>query len=108
MKINELFEKIQNEFQPEDLNGEIVLNGNSIVWTYKLDDNCEELEDFYSLYEDEISFDFESISSEELLREAQTEDLDKLENFIDILEETDNWIISEAEIADKVISFKIS
>jgi len=107
MNINELFGKIQEEFQPEDLNGELVLHGNCIVWTYKLDENCEELENFYGMYEDEISFDFESASSEELLLDAQNEDLEKIENLIDLVDNFDNWSISEPEINDKVISFKI-
>jgi len=108
MEIKELFEKLQEEFQPEDLNGELILHGNNIVWTYKLDDNCEELENFYGMYEDEISFDFESASSEEILRDAASDDLDLIENFMESIEEIDNWNISDTDIAGEIISFKIS
>lgn len=106
MNINELFEKIQDEIQTEELEGELVLHGNCIVWTYKLDD-CEELEGFYDLDEDEICFDFESICIEELLQEAYEKDNEKLTAFIDQLEEMDNWTFSDPETIDEIISFKI-
>ena len=106
MNINELFEKIQDEIEIEELEGELVLHGNCIIWTYKLDD-AEELEGFYDLDEDEICFDFESTCDEELLQDAYIKDIEKITDIIDQLEELDNCTFSDPETNDDVISFKI-
>jgi len=105
MNINELFEEIQNEFLPEELNGEFLLQGNLIIWSYNLDENAEEI-DYSDSDEDDNYFNFESSSSEELLKEAYHEDLDKLNEFLDELGET-NWNISDFETIENIISFKI-
>jgi len=106
MNINELFEVIQDEFLPEELNGDFLLHGNVIIWSYNLTENSEEL-----LYldedEEEELFNYEASSSEELLQEAYQEDLEKLQQFLDSIEETDNWSFSDGEIVDDVIVFKI-
>ena len=105
MNINELFEEIQNEFLPEELNGEFLLQGNLIIWSYNLDEDAEEI-DYTEDDEDDNFFNFESSSSEELLKEAYHEDLDKLNEFLDELGET-NWNISDFETIENIISFKI-
>ena len=106
MTINELFEKIQDEFLPEELNGEFQLQGNCIVWTYNLDIDTEEIqtpdED-----DDESPFNFESPSTEELLQEAYDDDYDALETLLDELDEIGNWELSEPETNENIISFKI-
>jgi len=106
MNISELFEAIEDEFTSDDLNGEFTLLGNVIVWSYNLDDDCEDLPSNDD-DDDEYCFDFESQTAEELLLEAHQEDLDKLNELLDELEETDNWTISDAEAVEKIISFKI-
>jgi hypothetical protein len=106
MNINELFEAIQDEFFPEELNGEFLLYGNVIIWSYNLTEDSEEL-NFLNDGEEEDSFSFEASSSEELLQEAYQEDFDKLQELLDNIEETDNWTISDNEIIDDVITFKI-
>ena len=108
MNISELFEEIQNKFLPEDLNGELTLHGNCIIWTYNLDEEEVEIivpnddED-----EDAPLFDFESSSSEELLQDAYDEDILLIEQLLDELEESGNWSFSEPEISENIISFKI-
>lgn len=105
MNINELFETIQEEFLPEDLNGEFILHGNVIIWSYNLSDDCEELD--YIDEDEEDGFSFEASCSEELLQEAYQEDYDKLHLFLDSIGEMDDWTFSDSEIVDEVIVFKI-
>ena len=106
MNINELFETIQNEFLPEELNGEFLLHGNVIIWSYNLTEDSEEL--FYLDEDEDDGFSFEASSSEELLREAYQEDLEKSQQFLDGIEEMDNWTFSDSEVVDDVIVFRIS
>lgn len=105
MNINELFEEIQNEFLPEELNGEFLLQGNCIVWTYNLEEDSEQI--VYDEDDEENLFSFEASSSEELLQEAYQEDLEKLNDLLDELEETMNWNLSDFETSESIISFKI-
>lgn len=105
MNINELFEVIQDEFLPEELNGDFLLHGNAIIWSYNLTEDSEEL--LYLDEDEEELFSYEATSSEELLREAYQEDLEQLQQFLDSIDETDNWSFSEGEIVDDVIVFKI-
>ena len=105
MNINELFEVIQDEFLPEELNGDFLLHGNVIIWSYNLTEDSEEL--LYLDEDEEELFSFEASSSEELLQEAYREDLEKLQQFLDSIEENDNWSFSDSEIVDDVIVFKI-
>lgn len=106
MNISELFEQIQDRFLPEDLNGEFILQGNCIVWTYNLDDDCEDItapnED-----DEEFNYSFEAMSSEELLQEAYDDDLQQLEGLLDELEEYNNWTLSTPDINENIISFRI-
>jgi len=104
MNINELFETIQDEFHSEELNGEFLLDKNIIIWTYIITEDCEEAE---YLDDDEESFNYEVVSSEEALHEAYQEDFTKLEEFLNDIEEIDNWTVSDTEIDDDVIVFKI-
>jgi hypothetical protein len=105
MNINELFETIQDEFDSEDINGEYLLFGNVIIWSYNITENSEELE-FINEDDEEEIFNFEASSSEELLEEAYQSDFDKLQELLDRIEETE-WTFSDSEIVDDVISFKI-
>jgi len=105
MNINELFETIQDEFLPEELNGEFLLHGNVIIWSYNLTEDSEEINYFEE--EEEDGFSFEASSSEELLQEGYREDLEHVQQFLDNIDETDNWTFSDFEIVDDVIVFKI-
>ena len=106
MNINELFENIQDEFHPEELKGEFLLQGNLIIWTYNLTLDTEEIQ-YNGDEDDENFFNFEASSSEELLQEAYQDDLEKLQDLLDELEETDKWSVSDFETSDEIISFKI-
>jgi hypothetical protein len=106
MKINELFEEIQEKLIPEDLNGEFILQGNCIIWSYNLDNDSEEIEAPVE-DDDELNFSFDAVSPQELLQDAYIADSEKLETLLDELEETDNWTFSEPETIDNVISFKL-
>jgi hypothetical protein len=107
MNINELFDKIHENGLSESLSGELIIKGNCIIWTYDLNKNSEEIEAPVDEEGDELEFDFESSSSQELLLEAYSEDLEKLQEFLDENEEIENWTFSEPETSDTIISFKI-
>ena len=107
MNINELFEKIQEGMLLNELKGELIIKGNCIIWTYDLNKNSEEIEAPTDEDEEESEFSFEESSPEELLIETYTEDLEKLQEFLDENEETENWTFSEPETSDTIISFKI-
>jgi len=105
MKINELFEELQDNVL-EELNGEIILEGNCIIWSYDIDrDGIAIIDDTED--DDDLEFDFDSIrSSEELLQEAYAEDLFSIQSYVDGLEEND-CTFSEPEIGETTISVKI-
>lgn len=109
MNIKQFFSKIEERFSEDEINGTFNLDGNCIIWSYDLDNNSEDIQIPFvnDDGEEEIMFDFESISSEELLQEAYDEDHELLEIFLDEIEETENWSLSEPEILDNTISFKI-
>jgi hypothetical protein len=107
MNINELFDKIHESGLSESLKGELIVKGNCIIWTYDLNKNSEEIEAPVDEDGEEPEFSFESSSPEELLLEAYTEDLEKLQEFLDENEETENWTFSEPETSDTIISFRI-
>ena len=102
MKINELFNEIQNRFDSDIIKGEFILTDDAIIWSYNLDGEIEEID-----IDDDELYGFETESPEELLKLAYDEDYEKLENFLDEIEEFDNWTISDFEIIDNLISFKI-
>lgn len=105
MSINELFENII-ETLSEDINGEFTLLDNEIIWTYDL---CDEGDEAPTMYNDEEDINnFDSMSNEEVLQGVHQELYDKLEIFLDSINEIDNWSISDSEIIDNSISFKIS
>ena len=104
MNINELFETFQDEFTSDELNGEFLLHGKVIIWSYNLTENSEEIA---YLDDDEESFSFEASSSEELLQEVYQEDLEKIQLFLDTIEQTDNWRFSDSDVIDDMIVFKI-
>ena len=106
MNINELYEKIQDELSEDELNGEFLLHENVIIWSYNLSDDSEDvfIDDDY----DDETYNFNASSSEELLFEGYQEDFDKFQIFLDGIGEYHNWTISESEIVDNTILFKIN
>ena len=106
MNINELFEKIQNEFDDDDLKGELIIQGNVIIWSFNLSDDIDEF-DYVEEDNDEHVFNYEAQSDEERLIEVYHEDVENIKLFFDELGEIDKWTFSDYEIVDEVILFKI-
>jgi len=107
MNINELFEELQNNIL-EELNGELILDGNCIVWSHDID--REEIIDDIELNEDddELEYGFIGIDSpEELLLQGYRDDLDVIERHIAKLDDYADWSFSDPEVTDTNISFKI-
>jgi hypothetical protein len=106
MNINELFNEFQNEFEEDELRGEFILQGNVIIWSFNLSDD-EDILDCVEEEDDEYVFNYDSKCDEELLIEAYHQDLDKIQLFLDELNEMENTSFSDYEIVDDVILFKI-
>lgn len=106
MNIRELFEKIQNTFNSDNISGEFILQGNCIIWSYSLDNDSEELP-MLDVDDDEYEYSFESESSEELLINVYNTVVEQVEGLFDELDENDNWGFSDSEIIDNLITFKI-
>lgn len=107
MNINELFEAIQDNFHPEDLNGEFLLHDNIIIWSCNVAGTSEEFNYLNDYDEEEEMINFEVSSSEEILQENYQEDFDKLQEFLDTIEQADKWSYSDNEIIDDKIIFKL-
>lgn len=106
MNINELFNKFQDKFEEDELRGEFVLQGNVAIWSFNLSDD-EELLDCVEEEDDEYVFNYDSKCDEELLIEAYHQDLEKIQLFLDELNEMENLSFSDYEVIDDVILFKI-
>ena len=106
MNIRELFEKIQDTFNSDNISGEFTLQGNCIIWSYSLDNDSEELP-VLDVDDDEYAYNFESESSEELLTNTCNAVIEQIEGLFDELDENDNWEFSDSEIIDDLITFKI-
>lgn len=106
MNISELFNKLHENVILEQLKGEFQLQSNCIIWTYDLNNDSEEIE-APSNENEESEDSFEALSSKELLQEAYDEDIKTVYEFLDELDEYDNWTISEPEFTETMISFKI-
>lgn len=105
MNISELFEELQDNIL-DNLNGELILEGNCIIWSYDLDRDGA-TPDLGISDDDDVEFDFaSSMSPEELLQEGFEEDKEAIELFLDGLDE-DCWTISDPEIGETQITFKI-
>lgn len=107
MEINQLFEKLQEDLITEESDGELTLQGNCIVWTYVLDDDCEEIDINECDDDEDIYNNFESITIDEILEEISTTYIDSINLYLDEIGEIDNWTFSEPDIIDETISFKI-
>ena len=91
---------------PELLNGEFLLHDTIIIWSHKLSEDTDE-ENYLTNYDDDESLSFETTTDEELLQEGYQHDYNKLQEFLDNIEQTDNWSYSDSEVIDDVIVFKI-
>jgi len=106
MNISELFEELQDNIL-DDLNGELILEGNCIVWSYDIDRDAvpenNNVED-----DDDLEFDFTSVTSpEEILQQKYDEDIIIIEAHLAQLDDYADWSFSDPEIGESIISFKI-
>ena len=105
MNINELFELLQDNVSDE-LNGEITLHKNDIIWSYIIEDiddeyiDDEEDEDFF--------FGFETASNQEKLIEIYEEDLHTIQMTLVEHDLENDWKLSEFAINQNSIFFNIS
>lgn len=110
-KIKNLFKKLQdNKALQERLAGELTLKGNTIVWTYDLYSNAEEL-DIDQDDQDENEIDFKDIICvEEHLTDTYETDLEEIEDAIAAMVDVDEeeFDYSNSMINETIISFKIS
>jgi hypothetical protein len=108
MNINELFEDLQDNVL-DDLNGELILEKNCIIWSYDIDRDGAMVENESNDDIDEFEYCFSSVnSSEEILQQAYNEDLSIIETYIAELDDNANWSFSDPKIGESVISFKIT
>ena len=106
MNTNELFENIQEDFITDESDGELTLQRNSIVWSYTLEDDCEDI-DLSDCDDEDIYNQFESTTADEILDEVSNNYIEKLKLFLDNLNELENWTFSEPDIIEDTISFKL-
>lgn len=107
MNINDLFDVIQERFAPVELNGELTLHGNCIIWSYTPESDSEDIEETFDSEEDDMCMEFEAVSCEELQQDAYLEDKERLETYLEEIDEANNWAFSDADVVDTGISFKI-
>jgi len=104
MNINELFEILQDNLSDE-LSGEMILDRNTIVWSYILEDVDDENQ--IDEEDDDFFFGFDSTSSEEKLIDTYTQDLEIIQMCLIECGEEDNWNYGDYKIKNNSISFKI-
>ena len=103
MNIKNLFEFLEKNLLDE-INGELILDGNQIIWTFDLNKDSEEFDENNDC--DEFSYNLQS--NEEVLQEIYVEDLDCIVELISDFDDESTYTFSEPEIGECVISFKIS
>jgi hypothetical protein len=113
MSINDLFEQIQNRFNLDEIKGNFTIDGNCIIWS--CDSGCIETEETEKIVfinddgdeETYYGYTLDSMSIEEKLTDVYNEDIIKINDFFEMIEETDNWYFSEPDIYEDSITFKI-
>lgn len=109
MSITNLYDALEDNLSFDDINGELMLTDETIIWVYSLDKHFND-DDSTSDFQDDESdeqFNFSSESNEEILQNKHKEDFEKIELVLDELEEEVSWTFSDPEIVDDIISFKI-
>jgi hypothetical protein len=108
-KIKILFKKLQDDKQLlEKLTGELTLKGDTIVWSYDLDNDAEEIDICQEELDDsDVTFE-EVVCVEEYLTEAYETDLEEIEDFITSNDDIGEYDFSNSIIKGTCVSFKIS
>lgn len=106
MNINEIYETVQNNLKLDDINGELILYNDNIVWSYNLYD--EEIGDDLNYDDDDENylFNFDYISPEEKMLETYHHDLEVIKRMLDDYD-INNWKFTEPKIFENSISFQI-
>lgn len=106
--LKNLYKEMQeNEVLQDRLSGELTLNGKSIVWTFKIENEINYNDDYDDIDEDDFDMD-DSVSVEEILTCTYDEDLEEIQDNIRELDIYDELLFLEPKIKDNVISFKIT
>jgi len=113
MALKVLYGQLQNDDLGNEMKGELILQKNRIVWRYDLSKNSEVFDsgEKSSLDDDdddndEFNYD-DVISTEERLQEAYDSDIELIQNFIYEIGDSIDWLYSDPEIKNTVISFYI-
>lgn len=107
MNIQALYlEMEQDEFLRATLNGELTLKGNCVIWSYELYESSTDDNNNYNEDEDDM-YGFERTSNEEILLETYRDDVEEIRDFLEELGNDSSWELTEPEIFDDMISFKI-
>lgn len=105
--IKSLFSAMQNsEVLIDRISGGFTLVGKSIVWTYTIDNDIEDIGEDEEIDEDDFKMG-DVISLEEILNDVYEQDLEEINDSICELEGYDDLIFTEPRIKDTSISFKI-
>ena len=109
MNIYELYNHLQDESFLEKLKGELKLEGNCIIWSYNLNESTEEIEvpNYNDDDEEDFTYAFNVVSSEESLQETCDGELELIKQYINELDEFNDWSFSDPDVDDTTISFKI-
>ncbi len=112
MYISELYQSLVENVDSDNLNGELELQGNCIVWTYNLEDNAGNEQSLPIVendeYDDEYdNYYFESETDEEILQTKCDEDIEIIKLYLDDLDDSEDWSFSEPEIGENTIMFRI-
>ncbi len=108
VKIKDVYTEMQkNDTLQDRISGDLTLVGKSIVWTYKIDNDLENIEDDEEIDEDDFNED-DSVSIEEMLVDTYEQDLEEIKDNICETLYYDNLVFTEPKVKDSSISFKIS
>lgn len=106
-KIIELYTGLEINLSFDEVLGKLTQNENEIIWNYDLSMKDKDSEPYYDDNEESGDFVF-SMGIDEQLNDAYYHDIEIIENIIDDMDTGYNWCISEPEIDDESICFKIS
>ncbi len=106
MEINDFFYELQKKLETFNINGDLTLHGNCIIWEYSVDYDMF-VDEKYDYYDDDYESVYETPSMEENLMDIYSYDVSKIEIAMIELNEIDNWVITNPEITANTITFKI-
>lgn len=111
MNIYELYNHLEIDDFSERIKGELKLIGNYIIWSFTLTETADETEshayDYDEDDEDNYVSAFSYVSSEESLQDTCDADMEIIKQYINELDEFNDWTYSDPDVDDDTISFKI-